>query len=638
MSRFAVIGAGLALAVCSFGAPRALAAGSDSELAQKFAPVVRLVEQQEPCGHGEPYDPVSVDVVLGNDAVALRGPWAASGVVKVAPTAHDLSAGLFGYHLDFPGNPLSPGCSYEEWARSISEGTPATTYARVVPDPAYPGQLALQYWFFYVFNDYNDKHEGDWEMIQLDFTAKDAAAALQTTPSVVGYSQHSGAESAKWGSDRLELVDGTHPVVYPAAGSHANYFSPGLYLGRSAAQGVGCDDANGPFRQLRPTVAVVPTDRSAYLAAYPWLGYDGRWGEQQPGFYNGPTGPNTKLQWTSPILWANTEWRDTSFAIPASSAFGTGMSDFFCSSVAAGSNVMTKLVNDPWPTLLVFAAVGILCIWLASRTRWDLSAPFRLRRRRPWGSIITSAWRLYRSKLKLFLEIGLIFLPLGVVITLVQYLVFRVSGLSALVDTVGSSNAFVAGLAIVFGVLFTLIGLTLAQAVTAFAMVALDENRETGVVAAFRLALHRAGPLFGVLVRAAIVVAVLDLTVIGIPFAVWLIVRWSLVAQVVALEDHPARGALRRSGKLVHGHWLRVAMLTLLVTGTGLLLGPVVGTLMLLVTSASFDVVNLAAGLVYAVTLPFVAVATSYLYFDLLVRARLDVRETEVGSILPAEI
>ena len=45
-----------------------------------------------------------------------------------------------------------------------------------------PGQLALQYWFFYLFNDYNDKHEGDWEMIQLDFAASDAAQALTKTP------------------------------------------------------------------------------------------------------------------------------------------------------------------------------------------------------------------------------------------------------------------------------------------------------------------------------------------------------------------------------------------------------------------------------------------------------------------------
>ena len=51
-------------------------------------------------------------------------------------------------------------------------------YARVVGEPAHPGQLALQYWFFYVFNDYNDKHEGDWEMIQLDFAPRIAAQAL----------------------------------------------------------------------------------------------------------------------------------------------------------------------------------------------------------------------------------------------------------------------------------------------------------------------------------------------------------------------------------------------------------------------------------------------------------------------------
>ena len=28
-----------------------------NDLAQKFAPVVKIVEQQEPCGHGEPFLP-----------------------------------------------------------------------------------------------------------------------------------------------------------------------------------------------------------------------------------------------------------------------------------------------------------------------------------------------------------------------------------------------------------------------------------------------------------------------------------------------------------------------------------------------------------------------------------------------------
>ena len=104
-------------------------------------------------------------------------------------------------------------------------------YAHVVGDPAYPGRLALQYWMFYVYNDWNNLHEGDWEMIQLNFDAASAAQALDETPVEVGYSQHTGGERAGWGDDKLEIVGGSHPVVYPASGSHAGFFDQALYLG-----------------------------------------------------------------------------------------------------------------------------------------------------------------------------------------------------------------------------------------------------------------------------------------------------------------------------------------------------------------------------------------------------------------------
>lgn len=609
-----------------------------SQLALKYAPVIRLVAQQEPCGHGEPYQPDNVNVVLGNDEVALRGPWEGANLVKVAPTAHDLAAGLFGYHLDFPGSPLSPGCSYEQWAQRLEAESASAMYARVVGEPAHPGQLALQYWFFYVFNDYNDKHEGDWEMIQLDFAASDAAQALAQTPEEIGYSQHEGAERAHWGDAKLEIVDGTHPVVYPAAGSHANYYEPALYLGRSAAQGVGCDDTAGPSRQLLPAVIVIPTDKAAYLAAFPWLGYDGRWGEVQPSFYNGPTGPNTKLQWTEPITWADTTWRGAAYAIPEGSSAGSAVTDFFCGSVATGSNLLTAAVDNPWPVILTLVGLGLLLAWLGSRTRWDLGAPLRLRRRRPWGSLITSGWHMYRAHPRLFLGIGVVFVPLGLVITGIQYLVFRLAGLDVLVDSVGGSNAVVALLAFALGAVFTVLGLTIVQAVTAFAMVELDEERAIGAWSAYKLALHRLRPLAGGLLRAALIVALLDLTVIGIPVAVWLTVPWSLLAQVVALEDEPGRRALRRSASIVHRHWLRVASITFFVTGTGLLLGPVVGTLMLLLTSASINIVNLAAGVIYAVTMPLVTISTTYLYFDLVVEEALAPAEPARARVLPAEI
>jgi hypothetical protein len=50
------------------------------------------------------------------------------------------------------------------------------------------------------------------------------------------------------------------------------------------------------------------------------------------------------------------------------------------------------------------------------------------------------------------------------------------------------------------------------------------------------------------------------------------------------------------------------------------LLGPLVGALLLFLTSASFDVVNLVSDFVYVFSLPFAALATTYLYFDLLAR------------------
>ena len=39
-------------------------AGPEEDLAQRYAPVVRLVEQLEECGPGEPYEPSDIDAYL----------------------------------------------------------------------------------------------------------------------------------------------------------------------------------------------------------------------------------------------------------------------------------------------------------------------------------------------------------------------------------------------------------------------------------------------------------------------------------------------------------------------------------------------------------------------------------------------
>ncbi|MCU0306209.1 MAG: hypothetical protein MUE51_00280 [Thermoleophilia bacterium] len=606
---------------------------AEAELARTYAPVLRLKEQSEACGPGEPYEPIDVDVILPSVEVALRGPWNPTDLVRIAPTGADLTGGLYDYALDFPGVALDPGCDYERWAERLAGQRPATTYARVVTQADRPGKLALQYWFFYIFNDFNNKHEGDWEMIQIVFDAADARQALAEGPTEVGYSQHESAERAAWGSAKLRVVDGSHPVVYPAAGSHANYFDSGLYLGRTAQEGLGCDDTTGPSREVRPAVRLVPTDRAAYLRQYPWLGFVGHWGERRPAFYDGPLGPSAKLQWTRPITWAEQDWRDQSFAVPAGGSAGTTATGFFCGAVGLGAEVLRVTTAHPWPVLAVLAVLLLLLAWAGTRTRWRPSAPFRIAHERALGQILSASWRMYTRHLRLFLGIGLLFVPIAVVTTIVQQIVFRVGSLDGLVETAGEQNGLVATLALLLGVAFALLAYALVVAATARAMLDLDERRRATPLSAYREALDSARPLLGSLAIAVGVLLLLNLTVVGIPVAVFLLVRWSLLAVVVEVEEHGARGALRRSAHVVSGHWWRAFVVAIGVGGAGLVIGPLVGALALLATGAAFAWINLISALVSVLVMPFAAVATTYLYLDLRVRGEREGADAPVAEL-----
>jgi len=629
-ARALLVAAVLALAV----APAAGATTADeTALAGRYAPVVRLVEQVEECGPGEPYEPLDVDLLFDEPTVALRGPWGGADLIQVGPAASDLADGLIDYHLDFPGNALDPGCDYERWARRLSEDAAPAVYAHVAADPGHPGRLALQYWLFYAYNDWNNLHEGDWEMIQLVFDAADAREALEREPREIGYSQHEGAERAAWGDEKLELVDGTHPVVRPAAGSHANFFEEGLFLGSSASQGVGCDNTLGPTYDLRPDVHTIPSDEAEAEDAFPWIAFEGRWGELQRSFYNGPTGPNLKDQWTEPIAWSE-EWRDRSYAVPAGGVLGTGATDFFCSAIATGSTGLRKLVDEPLPVLLVLAALLALVAFGLSRATWRPAAPLHVVRRRAWGQILAAAGRMYVHRAPLFLGIGAVLVPISLLAALLQTLVLGASSILG-IDTDGESGGLFVLVVFALETVFALLGFALVQAATARALIELDEGRGLGPIDAYRLALARIRPVLGALAIAVVVVTLLSTSIAFIPVAVWLAVRWSLIVPAAELDGDTPMEALRRSSRLVRGDWLKVASLTLAGAAIALVAGPLVGVLLILGTEAPLGTVNLVAGIVYALLVPFVALTTVYVYADVRVKG---LEPEDAPDRLPAEL
>ena len=627
---FVALGALVALAI----APAAAATTSqEAALAARYAPVVRLVADTGSCEPDKPYQPIDVNVLFGEPTVALTGPWSSS-VVKIAPGAKDLGARLFGYHLDFPGNALQPGCDYLDWESRITEGKTPTVYAHVATDTEHQGKLSLQYWLFYVFNDWNNLHEGDWEMIQLVFDAPTAAAALETEPTEVGYSQHEGAERAAWGDDKLELVGGTHAVVHPADGSHANFYGEALYLGSSASEGVGCDDTRGPTFDVRPAVQTIPSAESEAVREFPWIEFPGRWGEQRPSFFNGPTGPNVKDQWTHPIEWSQ-NWRSRSYAVPGSTIFGPSATGFFCGAMAHGSTALVRLVDHPLGFGLIVAALALIVLILLARATWRPSAPLRLAHRRAWGQILAASAQMYRRRFALFLGMGVLLVPISLLITLLQAVILHATSIFG-IQTGGESSGLAAFFALTIGTTLTLLGLGLVQAATARALVVLDAGEDVGVLDAYRLAFDSVVPLFGALLVATLAVSLLASTFYLLPIAVWLAGRWALAVPVVELEEARAVGALRRSGELVRGHWLKVASLIVAGGAVVLIVGPLLGALLILVTDAPFWLVNVVAGVIYAVTMPFVALTTAYVYFDACVR--LELEGERHPEELPAEI
>jgi Vacuolar protein sorting-associated protein 62 len=175
-------------------------------------------------------------------------------------------------------------------------------------------RIALQYWIWYPWNVYSPTlppgelwqvHEGDWESVSviLDSGGK---------PLLAGYSQHSEGQRREW--SKVQRV-GSHPRVFVALGSHANYFTPGVHrfdprivepviISVIRQKGLRPVDRTGKGRVIRPRL--VPVN----VTSPSWMAFAGAWGEDayirvppsEPARYgSAPVGPAFHEQWRRPV-------------------------------------------------------------------------------------------------------------------------------------------------------------------------------------------------------------------------------------------------------------------------------------------------------------------------------------------------
>jgi hypothetical protein len=590
------------------------------KLAHRYAPITMLREQQDPpCEKtAEQYQPTSVGAVLGNPSVTLTRDDLQTGKlekVKEAPTAADIAGLPDGYYLDLEGEALGETCVYSKaFAKLIEEGrAPAVTYAHIAREPNHSG-FVLQYWFFWYFNQFNDLHEGDWEGMQLSFEAETTEQALSEEPSEVIVFQHAGGERAEWSDSKVQK-EGNHPIVYPAAGSHATFYDSAVYIQNGQrGSGVGCDNTSEPLRELRPQPVLLP-ETASEQGPFKWLSYDGRWGEKEKGFNNGPTGPTTKTVWREPFAWMEKQ-RTSSPRLPGGSIAGPQITGVFCGAVAEVSNFINLEAKSRPLAIGTLVVLALLIALFVGFTRWGPVDLTQLRARRSFGQLIRTARQIYGRHWTVLVTIALAGLVIVAGTNLLGGLL--ASGSSA-DEATGRS-----GVNLALGDLAESIARPIALAVVAAIVVIfmrlLVENQPAGFRACWQGMRERFWRIVAALLLATLGILAMAITVIGLPFAIWKLVGWSFVGQEVLFTDKSLREAFRGSSQLVRGRWWHAVRVVVFLVAILFVAGPVL-TLGLIFTPLPFLLINLLGALIFSLLIPYVVIAQTLLYFDLQKRA-----------------
>jgi hypothetical protein len=229
------------------------------QLAARFAPVLHFAA-------GERFRPLRIEDYLANTVLRAGSPPRGT-IAQTHPTLFSLPITTAPSYLDIrDAEPYSNASRYSLTEQRISAAHPrATVYWRVVRQ-ASTGRIAVEYWFLYLYNDFLDRHEADWEGITV--------FVQDGTPLGAAYSQHQGRSWVPWPPPPTN----DHQAVYVGAGSHAGYPRAGTYRvrvcwtlgGRRCTLTKKTDNALGNGSTLAP---------SAYdLHEFGGTGYGGGWG------------------------------------------------------------------------------------------------------------------------------------------------------------------------------------------------------------------------------------------------------------------------------------------------------------------------------------------------------------------------
>jgi len=229
------------------------------------------------------------------------------------------------------------------------------------------------------------------------------------------------------------------------------------------------------------------------------------------------------------------------------------------------------------------------------------------------------AGALLRDSATVYLRHFWTFLALGALVVVPAEVIVGGVGLEQLSSGYDDSPS-VAEAAIPAAVSYLVVG-PLVTAICIHALRSVAAGGTTGAREAIVNGFESFSPIFFAVVLAAL--GILLGAILIVP-GIYLFVRWYFVPQAVVLERTRGAAALRASGRLVEGAWWRTFGLVVLVNVAALVIALVIGTPFTAAARGADRAIWALVGQIVAgaVTQPFAALYSTFLYYDLRDRKR----------------
>jgi hypothetical protein len=225
---------------------------------------------------------------------------------------------------------------------------------------------------------------------------------------------------------------------------------------------------------------------------------------------------------------------------------------------------------------------------------------------------------LFGDSLRVFISHAWLFILLSAAVVFPVEIIVEGIGLEMLTSSYDESPPLAESIAPT--VVGFLVVTPIITAISIYALQSIAEGQRPSAGQVFVAGFEAFTPLFGAVLLAAIGIA-LGFVALFVP-GVYLLIRWYFVPQAVVIERARGPAALSRSSEIVQGSWWRTLGLVVLAN-----VAVAIPALLLLapfnaIAASTDHAVWALVGTILAtsVTTPFVALYSTFLYYDLLAR------------------